>query len=126
MEVTCATSFDERFDPNDVLHQAPNKFWLTTGMYPQELTITFNQARVINEVSFLTSGVKKVQIQGCQTVNGNNFSVIGESKELQGGRGQMQQQESIRIPKPSSYIMLKFVILEGWEDFASVHNLEIQ
>ena len=65
----------------------PNDFWLTTGMYPQELTITFNQARVINEVKFLTSGVKKVEIQGCQTVNGNNFNVIAESKELTGSRG---------------------------------------
>ena len=56
-------------------------------MFPQELTVTFNSARVINEVKFLTSGVKKVEIQGCQTVNGNNFNVIGESKELQGSRG---------------------------------------
>ena len=71
------------------MHRHPNEMWLTTGMFPQELTITFNQARVINEVKFLTSGVKKVEIHGCQTVNGNNFNVIGESKELQGSRGQM-------------------------------------
>ena len=99
--------------------------WLTTGMYPQELTITFQQARVVNEVKFLTSGVKKVEIQGCQTVNGNNFTTIGESKELQGSRGQLQPQESIRLAKPSSYIMVKFIIVDGWDDFSSVHNIEI-
>ena len=99
--------------------------WITTGMYPQELTITFQQARVIKEVKFLTSGVKKVVIQGCQTVNGNNFTVIGESKELQGSRGQIQPQESVQIAKPSSFIMIKFIITDGWDDFASVHNIEI-
>ena len=73
----------------------------------------------------MTSGVKKVEIQGCQTVNGNNFTVIGESKELQGSRGQVQPQESIRLAKPSSYIMVKFIIVDGWDDFSSVHNIEI-
>ena len=69
--------------------------------------------------------MKKVEIQGCQTVNGNNFNVIGESKELQGSRGQIQPPDSVRIAKPSSFIMIKFVIVDGWDDFASVHNVEI-
>ena len=43
MEVKCTTSFDERFDPNNVLnkyyikyynYRDPKKFWITTGMYP--------------------------------------------------------------------------------------------
>ena len=68
-------------------YRQPNEMWITTGMYPQELTISFVQARVVKEVSFLTSGVKKVEIQGCATANGNDFKVIGESKELQGSRG---------------------------------------
>lgn len=34
MEVKCATSFDERFDPSNVLNKDPKKFWLTTGLYP--------------------------------------------------------------------------------------------
>ena len=35
MEVKCATSFDERFDPKNVLdNRNINTFWITTGLYP--------------------------------------------------------------------------------------------
>ena len=66
------------------------------------------------------TGVKKVAIEGCQTANGNGFKAIGESREIPANRGQ-KQSDSIRVDHPSSYIMIKFVITEGWEDFASVH-----
>ena len=89
-------------------------------MFPQELTIQFQQAQVVNEVRFTSTGIKKVQIEGCQTANGNGFKAIGESREIPPNRGQ-KQQESVRVDQPSSYIMIKFVITEGWGDFASVH-----
>ena len=35
MEVKCSTSFDQRFDPSNILdHGNANKFWITTGLYP--------------------------------------------------------------------------------------------
>ena len=38
MEVKCATSFDERFDPKNVLDTRNMRtFWMTTGLYPQEI-----------------------------------------------------------------------------------------
>ena len=33
-EITCATSFDERFDPKNVLNTDTSQVWITTGMYP--------------------------------------------------------------------------------------------
>ena len=79
-EVSCATSFDERFDPANVLNSNKNSFWISTGLYPQELTFTFAQAKVVNAVNFQTSGAKKIVIEGCQTATGNAFKPIGESK----------------------------------------------
>ncbi len=37
VEVCCATSFDERFDPKNVLTANTKEFWVSTGLYPQEL-----------------------------------------------------------------------------------------
>ena len=35
MEVKCATSFDERFDPQNALDTRNLKsYWMTTGLYP--------------------------------------------------------------------------------------------
>ena len=33
-EITCATSFDERFDPINVLNTDVKQMWITTGMFP--------------------------------------------------------------------------------------------
>ena len=93
-------------------------------MFPQELTIQFSQAQVVNEVRFVSTGIRKVAIEGCQTANGNGFKQIAESRELAAGRGQ-RQQESVQIDQPSSYIMLKFVIKDGWDDFCSVHQVQV-
>ena len=65
MEVSCATSLDERFDPANVLNNEPKLFWITTGLYPQELTFTLQNAKVINEVKFVTNGARKIVIEGC-------------------------------------------------------------
>jgi len=82
MEVKCATSFDERFDPSNVLTRDPKQFWMSTGMFPQELLIDLGGAKPVNEVKFMTTGVKKVVIEGCKSTNASEFKKVGESKEL--------------------------------------------
>ena len=85
--VTCATSFDIRFDPQNVLNDQHDQIWITTGMFPQELTITFDEPRVINEVKFISTGIRKVFIRGCTSMSGNGFNKIGESAEIQNMQG---------------------------------------
>ena len=80
MEVSCATSFDERFDPSNVMTPDNKSYWISTGLYPQEITFTLPNAKVVNEVKFVTTGARKIVIEGCPTATGNAFKVIGESK----------------------------------------------
>lgn len=80
VEVSCATSFDERFEPANVLTSNPAEFWVTTGLYPQELVFTFSNAKVINEIKYSVNGAKKITVEGCQTATGNAFKTIAESK----------------------------------------------
>jgi hypothetical protein len=59
MEVKCATSFDERFDPANVMDQSnPSKFWISTGLYPQEIMIAFAQPKSLSEIKFQSTGGK--------------------------------------------------------------------
>lgn len=67
MEVKCATSFDERFDPKNVLDKDDlQTFWLTTGLYPQEILIQLKAPKMISEIKFNTQGARKVIIEGCK------------------------------------------------------------
>mmetsp|Transcript_29498 Transcript_29498/g.21951 ORF Transcript_29498/g.21951 Transcript_29498/m.21951 type:complete len:126 (+) Transcript_29498:14-391(+) len=124
MEVKCATSFDERFDPNNVTTRDNKQFWITTGLYPQELLIDLQGTRQVNEVRFVTTGAKKILIEGCKTSNSSDFKKVGESKELGGKTGGFQT-DSVRLTDQAPYSQLKFIIQEGWDDFTSVHNIEI-
>ena len=75
-EVSCATSLDERFDPANVLTSNPKEFWISTGLYPQEITFTFLSARVVNNVQVTCNGAKRISIDACQTNAGNQFKTI--------------------------------------------------
>ncbi|CDW87581.1 UNKNOWN [Stylonychia lemnae] len=122
MEVKCATSFDERFDPNNVLNKDSKKFWVTTGLYPHELLIDLGGTKPINEIKFISTGARKIVIEGCKTTNASEFKKVGESKELMNKTG--IQNETVRLTDAAPYCLIKFTIQEGWDDFTSVHNID--
>ena len=65
--------------------------WMTTGLYPQELTIAFKSAKNLSSIAFTSTGVKKVIIEGCTTTNGNSFKTIGETPEIKDNHGGLQR-----------------------------------
>ena len=71
----------------------------------------------------MTTGAKKISIEGCKTANASEFKRVGESKELNKGNG--MQNDSIRLTEAAPYTMVKFVILEGHDDFTSVHYIDL-
>ena len=111
------------YDISFNLFRNPGDFWMTTGLYPQELTLAFNSAKVITEVSFVTTGAKKIVIEGCATSNGNAFKTVGESQEINWMNGGLQKQ-TVRLQGAGPQILVKFIIQDGWEDFTSVHSVE--
>ncbi len=95
---------------------------MTTGLFPQEVIIDLGSAINIKEVRFNSTGVKKVQVEGCKSTNASEFKNIGETKEL-GSKGVMQR-ETVRLTDPAPYHLIKFIVKEGHEDFASLHFIE--
>ena len=93
MEVKYATSFDERFNPKSVLEGGPDKFWITTGLYPQELAIELKKPQPVGSVRFSATGAKKIEIQGCKDSKGNDFLKLGESKEIANKSSGLQHEQ---------------------------------
>lgn len=73
----------------------------------------------------MVSGARKIIIEGCKSSNATNFSKIGESKEL-AQRNAGLSQEHITITDPAPVSLIKLVIADGWDDFTSVHSLEVK
>ena len=100
VEVTCATGFDERFDPKNVLKK-DNSFWMTTGLYPHEITFSFSTPRTVNEVKFTSTGIRRVMISASPNLTSNSFKDIAATKDL-GGKDGSVQREVCRIAKPEA------------------------
>ena len=59
MNIQCATSFDERYDPKNVLDvDNMGTYWMTTGLYPQELLISLDRPKSVYGVKFCATGGK--------------------------------------------------------------------
>lgn len=95
---------------------------MTTGLYPQELLISFNPARDVRTVHFVTTNVRKLQIEGSETGSLTNFTKLGET-EIGSNKGGLQR-ESLPLNSTRPLTYLKFLIISGYEDFASVHSLK--
>ena len=87
------------------------------------MAIELKKPAPIGAIRFSTSGAKKIEIQGCKDSKGNDFTQLGVSKEIANKSG--LQQEQIQVTEGFPVTIVKFIIQEGWEDFVSVHAIEI-
>ena len=102
MEVISATSYDFNFDVQDIFNKYPlifmcsdiRKFWMTTGLFPQELLIDLKKLTTVTEVRFTSYGIKKVRLEGCEGPSATSFKVIAEGEFKKSDR---LQDESIRV-----------------------------
>ena len=52
--VVMASCCDERFPPDNVIDGRDSTFWMTTGMFPQELVIKLESAQQISKITTMT------------------------------------------------------------------------
>ncbi|KAA3678232.1 heat shock protein beta-11 [Paragonimus westermani] len=62
--IKLSTSFDELHPPDNVLQDNKNSFWVTTGLFPQLLVISFAESSKIGRVRILSSCIKNIWVSG--------------------------------------------------------------
>lgn len=122
--VLMATSYDEHYPVDNVLTQANNEFWTTTGLYPQEVLIQLAPAKSIRSIRFTATNLRQVVIEGSEGPHLGNFVKIGEG-EVGNNRGGLQR-ESVEITSSKVFTFIKFIINSGWDDFVSIHQLKFE
>ena len=122
MEVIAATSFDERFDAQNVVDPDLSKFWVTTGLFPQELVIEARGGANLGEVRMVTTNVRLVQIELCKNEGASDFAKAGE-KEVDHNYGG-HQNFAVPIKDGNGTRFIKVILAAGYDDFASVHKID--
>ena len=121
--VIFSSSYDEKYPPENILNENSKSFFTGTGMFPQEICIQFDQNRQINSLNLKGYGIKKIRIETCENDSVVNFKKQVEQSEIPAGNG--LQNIKLNLTKSANVKVLKIEVLEGHEDFFSIHTLSI-
>ncbi|ORX71684.1 hypothetical protein BCR32DRAFT_297303 [Anaeromyces robustus] len=120
MKVLMATSLDSRHGIENIVDGRINTFWISTGLFPQEIIIALSASVLLKTVTLTTMKVSHVILESSNT-NIKEFHTIN-SQEIQDGT---IQTTSFTIPPNTKAKYLKFIFKKGYSDFITVHKLNV-
>ena len=93
-------------------------------MFPQEICIQFDSVKPVNSVGISSYGIKKLSVQTCENDSVVNFKTQAEQNEIPNERG--LQKIKLNLVKNPNVKVLKIEVLEGYEDFFSIHSVDVE
>ena len=121
-EVIFSSSYDEKHPPENIFDSSKKTFFSSTGMYPQEICIQFEPVKVISNVNVTGYGIKKIAIHTCEN-DSAHFTKQSEDSKVSNSNG--LQNIKLELKKSPKVRVLKIEVLEGYEDFFTIHNVGI-
>merc|ERR1719401_3009393 len=114
---------DENHPGQNVIDGDDHTFWISTGLFPQEILLQLGAPSPISSVKLTTTNVRNMRVEACSDDTPTNFKLVGEEHDLdeRGGRLQTREFPSDIRDVPVGYV--KVTILNGWHDFVSVHQV---
>ena len=122
-EIIFSSSYDEKNPPENILNPSKDKFFTSTGMFPQEICIQFDTVKPVKSVGVISHGIKKISIQTCENDSVVNFKTQAEQNEIPNDSG--LQKIKLNLVKNPNAKVLKIEVLDGYEDFFSIHSVDI-
>ena len=123
-QILFSSSWDEKNPPENILSPNKDKFFSSTGMFPQEICIQFDSVKPVNSVGISSYGIKKLSVQTCENDSVVNFKNQAEKDKIENNQG--MQRINLNLNKKPIVKVLKIEVLEGYEDFFSIHSVDIQ
>ena len=123
-EIIFSSSYDEKNPPENIFDNSTKKFFSSTGMFRQEICIQFDNPKPVKSVGVVSYGIKKISIQTCENDSAVNFKTQAEQNEIPNSNG--LQKIKLNLVKNPNVKVLKIEVLEGYEDFFTIHNVDIQ
>ena len=75
--IVCCTSSDPAHPPLNILDGNENTYWISTGMFPQELLIEFSDGLYsLSRAKTFTTGVRRISIEGSSESSSSDFSLL--------------------------------------------------
>jgi hypothetical protein len=124
-EIIFASSFDDKAQPQNIF--GTNKeFWTTTGLYPQELIIQFENSKKIDSISITSYGIRKIVIESCENDSATVFTKQAEMIDVPFSQNSLQEFFLNFNSSQNKVKILKIRVEAGYEDFCSINNVNFK
>mmetsp|Transcript_29004 Transcript_29004/g.40426 ORF Transcript_29004/g.40426 Transcript_29004/m.40426 type:complete len:294 (+) Transcript_29004:161-1042(+) len=127
-EICHVTSRDHRFPASNVLDGDPRTFWLSTGLFPQEIMIVLPSVSTIECIKICTANVRMLTLEISETMKATDFKEIFEVKldRLPPGRKRQRYVSSSISTKKLNAQYLRFRFHSGWKSFVAMYSVEAE
>eukprot|EP00927_Polykrikos_kofoidii_P039860 TRINITY_DN34167_c0_g1_i1.p2 TRINITY_DN34167_c0_g1~~TRINITY_DN34167_c0_g1_i1.p2 ORF type:complete len:343 (+),score=73.86 TRINITY_DN34167_c0_g1_i1:213-1241(+) len=124
--VYMVSSLDPSHPADNILDEKDETYWISTGLYPQEIILRVLNPSFISSVRFVCTKVRRIRIEGCRERTPVNFNFLAEREFADSPSGQELQREVLQWHEQvGSILYIRVQILSGWHEFCSVHGLRL-
>lgn len=124
VKVFPVSSLDPAHPGENVIDGNDATFWISTGLYPQEILLELGQLAKVSSVSLSSTRVRSIRLEGwshADTQAGCKTLAEGEMENT--ANLQLQRRQLMCSKQEIEYV--KLVILSGWDDFCTVHKIQL-
>jgi heat shock protein beta-11 len=121
MTVGYATSLDQNHPAGNVLDPS-DTFWVTTGLYPQEIILQFKHPAQITRITTKTGKVRSLMAYAGKNKELTEWDEIDATNLPQ---QPISQQETHDLRHTPTSYGVKIVITRGWGPFAAVYLVRV-
>jgi heat shock protein beta-11 len=122
MTLAYATSFDVNHPPTNVLNPS-RTFWVTTGLFPQEIVLQFKQAAQITRITTDTGKVKTMIVSAALN---KEFTSWKEIDATNLPAQPISQQETHQLNYTRACYGVEIVFTVGWGPFAALYLVRVE
>mmetsp|Transcript_1024 Transcript_1024/g.2210 ORF Transcript_1024/g.2210 Transcript_1024/m.2210 type:complete len:188 (-) Transcript_1024:181-744(-) len=122
-KVLYCTSSDPDFPSVNILSPDLRRYWIATGLCPQELTVKLGSATHPTGLKLICSGIRSIRVETAQ----EGSYIFGEAAvgELEDVGHVLQHWSSPLLDLGAHVKMIKVIVLSSWSEFFSIHSMHI-
>uniref|UniRef100_A0A0G4GQK2 F5/8 type C domain-containing protein n=1 Tax=Chromera velia CCMP2878 TaxID=1169474 RepID=A0A0G4GQK2_9ALVE len=125
-KIVFASSVDDRHPPENMLDGDEKTFWISTGLFPQEIVIELggSEAQKVSSLRFSGSNIKTARVEVSTDSTPSSFSSASQETEYPNRKGEVHG-EVLSLNGTQSARFVKFVVTGGWDSFVSLHKISV-
>ncbi|KAL3898516.1 MAG: hypothetical protein SGCHY_002688 [Lobulomycetales sp.] len=127
--ILSASSTDPRHPPENIIDMAdPKSFWISTGLYPQFVTLELARPVVVRKLMVTSTGVAQFVVEQQDHAADNQSKLLPEFTVIGSSRAQNSDQLqtttiSIQNAEQKPTRVVKLVLKKGFQEYSSLRKI---